>query len=75
MFDSVSLLIAHGHADAAEYPLWYVHAQAEMVQYRVNQDTKTKTTLMTMALVAAGAQSEKAAKKAFKALSKALENL
>lgn len=75
MFDCVSLLISQGHADAGEYPLWWLYAQADTARYRLNQDLRSETTLLNLAVSAATAQTKDGAKKSSKLLKETLERL
>lgn len=75
MLDCVSLLVSQGHVDAGEYPLWWLYAQTEIARHRLNQDLRTSTTLLNIAVTAATAMSKEGGKKAHKALKSALESL
>lgn len=70
----MSLLVSEGHVDAAEYPLWWLAYQTEVAARRINQTHKTQAVMNYLATAPAAAQTDKGAKKAFKAFNETLES-
>jgi len=69
MFEAVSFLRSEGHCEAGDYPLWKVHYEQEIARRRVNQNIKSNTVLMAVAVA-----SHKG-KKPYKAFQNALEKI
>ena len=67
----VSLLLAEGHVDAADYPLGRVFVEAEVAVTRVNQAFVTQATLLQLAV--GSLLSKKSGEEFQKAVKKLLE--